>query len=194
MPKHLKPIPEQLIRDFEPQESWLAHDSDIHGVGHMSRVFILQELICDLLERRGAVVNREAVRWAAITHDVGRVDDGLDLEHGRRSAEWIKNNLHDRLSPELIDMVTYIVHWHVPPDEEAPVMTTELKILKDADGLDRVRLGDLDTRYLRTSAALELISIARQLEEHSFPKDQSKNTKETFIDIVRAAKEIGVVS
>jgi HD superfamily phosphodiesterase len=194
MLKNLKPISEQLVRDFEPQESWLAHDSSIHGVGHMSRVFILQELICDLLEKRGTIVNREATRWAAMTHDVGRVDDGVDLEHGKRSAEWIKSNLQDQLSPELMDMVTYIVHWHVPPDEEAPVMTTELKVLKDADGLDRVRLGDLDTRYLRTNVALELVAMARQLDEHSFPKDSGKNTKETFTDVVRAAKELGVVT
>lgn len=157
------PIPEQLIRKFEPKSSWLSHDSDLHGVDHMARVFILQELICSKLEDQGIAINREVVRWAATTHDVGRIDDGVDLEHGRRSAKWIKENLYDQMSPEMLDMVTYTVHWHVPPDYEAPKMTTELKALKDADALDRVRLGDLDTSYLRTDAALELISLAEDL-------------------------------
>jgi hypothetical protein len=77
------PIPEQLIRNFEPKSTWLSHDSELHGVDHMARVFILQELICDKLEEQGIAVNREVVRWAAMAHDVGRLDDGIDLEHGR---------------------------------------------------------------------------------------------------------------
>lgn len=157
------PIPEQLIRKFEPKSSWLSHDSELHGVDHMARVFILQELICDRLEEQGIAVDREVVRWAAATHDVGRIDDGVDLEHGTRSAEWIEENLYDQMSPEMLDMVTYIVHWHVPPDSEAPVMTTELKVLKDADALDRVRLGDLDTSYLRTDVATGLVGLAEDL-------------------------------
>lgn len=186
-------IPEQLLRDFEPKESWLAHDSHLHGVGHLGRVFVLQELICNLLEIEGVAVNREATRWAAMAHDVGRVDDGLDLDHGRRSAEWIKNNLHDRMSPELLDTVTYIVHWHVPPDDEAPEMTIELQVLKDADGLDRVRLGDLNPSYLRTKAALQLIDTARKLDEHSLPVDPITDRKEKFEDVLRAARELNLI-
>lgn len=185
-------IPEQLLRDFEPQESWLAHDSYIHGVGHLSRVFILQELICNLLEEQGIVVNREATRWAAMAHDVGRVDDGLDLDHGRRSAEWIKDNLHSHMSPELLDIVTYIVHWHVPSDDEAPEMTIELQVLKDADGLDRVRLGDLNPSYLRTGAARELIDIATKLHEASLPSEPDRYI-ETFEDIIRASRELNLI-
>lgn len=187
-------ISEKLLRDFEPQESWLAHDSYIHGIGHLSRVFILQELICNKLEEQGVVVNREATRWAAMAHDVGRVDDGMDLDHGQRSAEWIRDNLNDRMSPELMDTVTYIVHWHVPHDSEAPVMTTELKVLKDADGLDRVRLGDLDAAYLRTDAAKELVETARELEKLSFSNCQDEGGKETFDDVLRAARELGLLS
>lgn len=41
----------------------------------------------------------------------------------------------------------------IPPID----MTTELQVLKDADALDRTRLGDLDTRYLRTEAAVSLV-------------------------------------
>jgi len=182
-------IPEQLIRKFEPKSSWLSHDSELHGVDHMARVFILQELICDKLEEQGIAVDREVIRWAAATHDVGRIDDGVDLEHGTRSAKWIEENLHDQMSPELLDEVTYIVHWHVPPDSEAPVMTTELKVLKDADALDRVRLGDLDTRYLRTDVARELISLSEDLYQTYL----DEQTDDAFSSVLRAAQTIGVV-
>lgn len=185
-------IPLQLLRDFEPKESWLAHNSYYHGVGHMTRVFVLQELICDRLAEQGVAINRQALRWASMSHDVGRRDDGIDPEHGRRSAKWIEDNLSDRMSPEMLDVVTYIVHWHVPSDSEAPVMTVELKVLKDADALDRVRLGDLDPSYLRTEPAKGLIEIAEQLYQLSLP-DGSTEGKETFVGVLKAAQQLGLV-
>jgi uncharacterized protein len=183
------PIPEQLIRNFEPKSSWLSHNSELHGVDHMARVFILQELICDKLEEQGIAVNREVVRWASMAHDVGRIDDGIDLEHGTRSAKWINDNLHNQMSPEMLDMVTYIVHWHVPPDSEAPKMTTELKVLKDADALDRVRLGDLDTRYLRTSVTRELIDLAENLYQAYL----DNHVDDAFDAVLKAALSLGAV-
>lgn len=182
----IKPIPIDLILNYEPQSLWLSHDSEIHGIDHMTRVFILQELICDKLEKNGTMVDRDVTRWAAITHDVGRVDDGLDLEHGRRSAGWIHKHLNEKMSPELMDKVTYTVHWHVPSDDQAPVMTTELQVLKDADALDRVRLGDLDPTYLRTSVSAGLISLAERLYwtylEHK--------SKEDFKSVLLAAESL----
>lgn len=194
MIKSLKPISEQLLRDFEPQESWLAHESYLHGVGHLTRVFIMQELICNLLEEQGITVNRQATRWAAIVHDVGRVDDGPDLDHGMRSAAWMKNNLQDKISPETLDVATYIVHWHVPHDEEAPEMIRELQVLKDADGLDRVRLGDLNPEFLRTDVAPQLVDIATKLERLSRPKDPAATMIEDFEDVLRAARDLRLVA
>lgn len=101
-------ITEQLLCQFEPQKEWLMHDSAIHGVGHMTRVFILQELLCDGLEKQGVSVNREVTRYAAMAHDVGRVNDGRNIEHGRHSAAWIKKHLASKITPEMLDMVTYL--------------------------------------------------------------------------------------
>ncbi len=36
-------------------------------------------------------------------------------------------------------------------------------LLKDADGLDRVRLGDLNPKYLRTPQAHDLVNFAQSL-------------------------------
>ena len=188
----IRPIPEQLLKDFEPKESWLVHDSDLHGVGHLTRVFILQELICNELEVNNIKINRDALRWAAAAHDVGRHDDGFDPEHGWRSAKWMHENFKDVMPPETLDIATYIVHWHVPSDSEAPVMTTELKVLKDADALDRVRLGDLDSSYLRTSVAESLIGLARQLYDYS-QEHVASGQSDSFDSVVKAAKKLGIV-
>ena len=184
-----QPISEQLVRDFEPQKSWLMHDSLVHGVDHLTRVFILQELICNRLEAQNVPVNREALRWASSVHDVGRIDDGIDAEHGSRSAQWIKDNLSDRMSLELLDLVTYIVHWHVPSDDMAPTMTMELQVLKDADALDRIRIGDLNTSYLRTDAARSLVDVAEDL----FVYYEKSHDDNAFESVIRAAQIIGVV-
>ena len=184
-------IPLSLLRKFETKRSWLRHDSYFHGVDHMARVFILQELICSQLENQGIEVNRQAVRFAAMAHDVGRIDDSTDLDHGRRSAEWIKENLSADISSEMMDTVTYIVHWHVPPDHEAPVMTTELKALKDADGLDRVRLGDLDVSRLRTDVARALVGTAEDLYYESQQSDGEDSR--SFQAVLEAAMRLGLV-
>lgn len=186
-------ISEQLLRRFEPQEEWLAHDSQLHGVGHMTRVLILQELIAERLEQSGAAMNREALRYGAMAHDIGRLDDGTDPEHGERSAQWIRAHLADRMMPEALDIATYIVRWHVPPDNAAPDMTIELQVLKDADGLDRVRLRDLNTSYLRTSVANGLIDIAQRLFDYSLPASRDVQ-KETFADVLAAAKRLRLVA
>lgn len=186
-------IPEKLLKKFETNESWLVHKSELHGVAHMTRVFILQELICEQLVSEGAKIDRKAVRFAAMAHDVGRVNDGTDPDHGRRSAEWMKRHLAEFMTPETIDLATYAVHWHVPPDHSAPVMTPELMALKDADGLDRVRLGDLDVDYLRTEAAVDLAVTAEELYVLSI-KYRRNEGKPAFLSVLYAAVQLGLIS
>ena len=180
-----------LLRKFEPKRDWLKHPSYDHGVGHLTRVFILQELICDLLDQRGVSIDREAVRYAAMAHDVGRINDFEDPGHGMNSAKWMKDNLTNILTPETLDTATYIVHWHSLSDSEAPVMTTELKVLKDADGLDRVRLGDMNESYLRLDVSKSLIGTAQKLFEAS--KQGGSSEIETFEDVINACGELGLV-
>ena len=184
-------VSEEIIRQYEPREEWLNHKSELHGIGHMLRVLVLQELLCDDLERQGVQVDRTVTRFAAMTHDVGRIDDGVDPEHGWRSAEWIKGHLAESMSPETLDAVTYCVYWHAPHDDEAPVMTNELKVLKDADGLDRVRLGDLDESLLRTDCARELIPVAEKLCDESMLTGAPGGD---FNSVLEAVKKLGMLA
>jgi UTP:GlnB (protein PII) uridylyltransferase len=112
---------------------------------------------------------------AALWHDIGRTDDGEDDGHGAQSAARAAQlRLTEALSPADADAVLFAVFFHCLPDdsakEEAPSWHEErgvrrgarlpdpgqalriLWLLKDADALDRVRLGPweaADRRLLR---------------------------------------------
>ena len=120
-------------------------------------------------------VDIEVVRWAAVLHDVGRVSDGIDKGQGERSGEWISQNriiISLNLNESQFEQLSYCCQWHETSDNEIPQLTNELKCLKDADGLDRVRINDLNPNLLRTSAARELVKPAWDLYRVSeFVKD-----------------------
>ena len=80
-------------------------------------------------------------------------------------------------SNEEVDIISFLMHYHCIEDTEAFSALSKrdmsekgkktarklYKLFKDADGLDRVRLGDLDISYLRTPKAKELIVFATDL-------------------------------
>ncbi len=51
---------------------------------------------------------------------------------------------------------------HFEPDRADPDWPL-IALLKDADGLDRVRLGDLDPSYLRLPESLTMVDFAQRL-------------------------------
>jgi hypothetical protein len=53
--------------------------------------------------------------------------------------------------------------WHVCPDYRSEWDHPTLWLLKDADGLDRVRPGDLDEQFPRHEAARQLVDEAERL-------------------------------
>lgn len=114
-------------------------------------------------------MKREDLRWAADLHDIGRIDDGKDSGHGARAADWILANLtadHAETGAfnRDIDHIAELCRWHEPRDQRIPRLSLELMILKDADALDRARLGDLDPGRLRLASAHRLVAPAARLE------------------------------
>lgn len=57
-----KQIARKLLLRYECKEEWMGDVGSLHGPAHMARVFILQELIADQLEREGVKFDREATR------------------------------------------------------------------------------------------------------------------------------------
>ena len=138
----------------------------------------------------GLDVDPDVLGWAAAIHDTQRWDEGIDPHHGERAAEWIEN--HSALLPPSVpaERVAHLCRWHVPPDHLAPQMTDELKAFKDADALDRWRIGDLDPSYLRLPATERLLAVGRSLWEETRHFDSGP---EVFSRIVKAATRIGIL-
>jgi hypothetical protein len=155
-------IPELTLSDVPRVWFVRPDDSDasdtIHGVRHTFRVWVHTQEIAETLAL--AEREREALHFAALWHDIGRTHDGADYYHGAKSAgRAVGMGLHLPLDPFVREAVLFAVTHHSGSEEHAkrglywtpdPQATWRVfQVLKDADGLDRVRLGGLDVGYLR---------------------------------------------
>lgn len=157
----------------------------IHGVGHVTCVLIRSARMADRIAMPSAM-RYEELLWAASTHDVGRLDDGVDLGHGTCSAGWISEHLvEQRPTARTVDVgfVAELSTWHEIPDHEIRRMSLELLILKDADGLDRVRIYDLDARRLRTQHAARLEDAAQRLFDQTMHAGSADEVLQAAIDL-----------
>ena len=152
-----------------PSPALFSHASMLHGQAHVSRVMVHA---FRLIEATGWT--EEAPRlWAAVyLHDLARTHDGLCYRHGGDAMKKF------RALPELralftrggvtaddYDAIKTAVVHHCLPDEldRTHPHWRLTSLLKDADGLDRVRLGDLDPRYLRNAEARTMVEFAQAL-------------------------------
>jgi hypothetical protein len=164
-----------MLAGYQPRAAWWARRDavgGIHGLSHCARVLLWADHVATRLRADGVPVDVEVVRWAAACHDCRRHDEGMDAAHGQRAAQWFGQHatrLAPSLTPAQVTAVQYAVEWHVPHDRHCPEMVPELKALKDADGLDRVRLGDFDARYLRTPYLHGCVDHAEALYDASHP-------------------------
>jgi HD superfamily phosphodiesterase len=167
-----------------PQE-WFRRHSRLHGPGHTRRVHVHAQRLLGQLgwsEADAALVLR-AVLW----HDIGRLGDGVEPDHGRLSAERADElGLTASLAPADAAVVRFAIRRHSlrdrGADEEAARLAATadparrlaqperalrvLRVLKDADALDRVRLGfgeQADPRQLRHPETIGLIPFASAL-------------------------------
>src|SRR4029079_1920721 len=115
-----------------------------HGTDHLLRVLILQEALTSLLLESGQIsqnnIDREALRWSCIAHDLRRHSDYRDTNHAQEGANWILQVLPREMSQTTKEKIYRIIEAH---DKKIPAtsgVATELTILKDADKLERIRL------------------------------------------------------
>ncbi|MCD8160657.1 MAG: HD domain-containing protein [Clostridiales bacterium] len=133
------------------------YESYLHGVGHIVRTICHGAM--GAMEEGCTREDTMLLLDACAYHDVGRVNDREDTEHGRRSARRLAE-LTGRTGEELAE-ISAAVDVHARDGTLLPQMldyyqvqdrekgTLLAKLLKDADGLDRVRIWDLNPRYLR---------------------------------------------
>lgn len=160
-----------LRKSFYTIRENALYQSMIHGKGHIHRTLLL----AGLLAWRQDLSEPDTIQYfrAVSYHDVGRVFDGYDTEHGARSALRMAEltgqtgeNLrelqaaveaHSRADNRMVDTV----QSYRPSDYGHALELARL--LKDADNLDRVRIRDLDPAYLRHDSAKELAAFAQHL-------------------------------
>jgi hypothetical protein len=143
----------------------------LHGVTHIERVCFLGLLLCNELDL--SEDDAKLVLTAGAFHDIGRLDECEDEEHGLRAAEAVHRYVP--CQDENLKIVEAAIEVHSVSDSKMPEIIDKYriadvgraeriaKVLKDADGLDRVRTGDLDPEYLRFKESHGLIGFANQL-------------------------------
>jgi hypothetical protein len=151
-----------------PPPGLFLHDGVVHGTAHVGRVLIHA---LRLVEATGFVEETPRL-WAAVyLHDVARHGDGWEPGHGPRAATRLES------LPEVIDLFRRggLVHSDLPAVRDAVARHSRgeavpgeahvrlIDLLKDADGLDRVRIDDLDPAYLRAPAAKTMVGFAERL-------------------------------
>ncbi len=176
-----------LPADFRIENSWFDHPSKLHGRGHTMRVMLLAHTLfsmaCEQYGPLGDSLYRNLMT-AALIHDLARKHDGFCMEHGlwaRQSKRPIaeKYFLGYRLDEGDWEAIGSAVEAHARPDplKKFPEGTL-IPLLKDADGLDRIRLGyPPDVSYFRHPFTESLLEYARQL----LAKDEIDLERELFV-------------
>lgn len=155
--------------EFNLNSSQFDIDSRIHGVMHTYRV------MCHVLKlgmATGKIPEARNAFFAAYIHDMARSHDGYCAEHGSEAAAgklplyaglFIKNGA---TNSDLL-VIEKVVSNHC---EKEDLKKTDpdwhtMALLKDADALDRIRLGEdnLKPEYLRIPETFRLIDFAKTL-------------------------------
>lgn len=145
-----------------------------HGIYHNERTALFAFAIATLqnLDEEDIKLVLDAAKY----HDIGRVDDREDKDHGKRSARQI-TFLEKYYQPKEMKCLRTIITGHSVDDRQFDniALVNQIKdydhckklynILKDADGLDRVRLRypDIDISYLRTEESKKMVSASFEL-------------------------------
>ncbi|PKP01057.1 MAG: hypothetical protein CVU11_16350 [Bacteroidetes bacterium HGW-Bacteroidetes-6] len=154
---------------LEPKTSDFEVASVFHGPMHTMRVMAW---VCVLSEKLNMPNKGRLAFFAAVVHDMGRCNDAYGPRHGLRSADihlplWKSKFEYVGLNEKEYNTVYEAIRWH-SKDNEPPADHPDIEVinlLKDADGLDRVRIEPEGPRpeYLRFPITASLIKNAQTL-------------------------------
>lgn len=164
-----------LMIAYDNLQTDRLYRSHVHGRGHIERVMLLGAIIA--MQQGFSTRETELLLYACSYHDVGRIDDHRDDQHGKRSADALPSIPGPNVSKEEMSCIQAAVATHSTKDEkieeyaEKYHVSAELRYLsillcrglKDADNLDRVRINDLDIKHLRFDESKRMKSIAEAI-------------------------------
>lgn len=149
----------------------VLYESNIHGIGHIERT-LCHGAMCAMDEQLNQA-DTSLLLDACSYHDIGRSRDSLDFEHGGVAARFI-GLVTGRTGEDLL-ILKAAVEAHSKREKELPGVlekyhpadltraTNIAQLLKDADGLDRVRICDLDVTFLRRESSVRRADFAQEL-------------------------------
>lgn len=158
--------------EMVPLPNLFLHRSTLHGQAHVARVLIHA---LRLVEATGFVEETSRL-WAAVyLHDIARKHDGRCNVHGKNA--WLRlaslpevqavfrlGGVRDEDYPAIEYAVT--IHSSGEPSPSDPHYRLGT-LIKDADGLDRVRLGDLNPKMLRNEQARAMVGFAQLIHDRT---------------------------
>ena len=162
------PLLEEALTSLKREALYMSH---VHGVGHVERT-MLHGAMGAAAEALPEPETRLLLTMCAY-HDTGRVCDYLDGAHGARSArkladltgltgEDLKEAMAGVEAHSVGDaLMEGILEKYAP--ENLPRARLLARLLKAADGLDRVRIADLDVNSLRIPSSRERGAFAQLL-------------------------------
>ena len=155
-----------------------------HGIKHILRVLLLTLIYCEHSGVSLSEEDKQILIYFSLLHDIGRDSEDEDDTHGDKSVELIrKKNIRIKgiqLSKKGYRIAKLLIRHHCRDDETGIDRVTKVPnftsrdiirahklycIVKDMDGLDRVRFNGLDFRQLRTPYARRLPLVAGGLLE-----------------------------
>lgn len=164
-----------LLEAYDRLRTEVLYDSGVHGPAHVERVMLLGAIIA--MQQGFSPRETELLLIACSYHDIGRVDDHYDAEHGRRSADMLLKIPLPELSAAELRCIRAAVATHSTHDQLIASFEEEYRVaeeeralcrllcrgLKDADNLDRVRIRDLDVRHLRFPESRRMAAEAEEI-------------------------------
>ena len=133
----------------------VLYESKIHGLGHIERTLCHGGM--SAMDEHLSEADTSLLLDACAYHDIGRSRDGLDFEHGSVAARFI-GLVTGRTGEDLL-ILKAAVEAHSRKEKEMQSVLDKYhpsdmarakniaQLLKDADGLDRVRICDLDENF-----------------------------------------------
>ena len=165
------PYGEALLAALRSLNREVLYQSHVHGLGHIERTMV-HGAMCAMAEGLDEA-DTALIMDMCSYHDTGRESDWLDGAHGLRSSLKLEK-LTGRNGEDLKLMMAGVeahsigdkfmedvIRKHRPRDPDRARLLAQ--ILKDADGLDRVRIKDLNPKYLRREDSRKRARFAQVL-------------------------------
>lgn len=165
---NLFPVFEYYVKALKKECLYQSH---IHGIGHIERVLLFGGLIA--MQNHCSEADTRLLLLACSYHDIGRIDDSLDDDHGKRSGEKLPEVI--TLPADDMAIVQAAIYAHSINDVlmentihnfgiyDKERALSIARMLKDADALDRVRVMDLDPNFLRFPCSHKYVDFAYNL-------------------------------